>query len=493
MFKSTIKFIPFLGVLVLFLTFSPAGAGQSAPASMEFFFEEIPEQDQVLTASERDQIERQQKLPTTKRLSVARVKLDLKNQASLRINLFRDKEVIGQQSSTMEESGFFTWVGKIQGAKRSQMFIIQKDAKIIGQIWMDHELFSIYPLEQGRVMIIDVDQSKFGPDESEGAYEELLKRSQRPADPLVANAPKGHLDTADDGSELRVLIAYANFGFPGGIGNSELFGYALITSANYLYANSNIAPRVKLAYNIELFSNDSGGDLAQDLAIIKADPDIQRLRDDSGADMVVYMVADNGFGICGLADEIRADENTAFAVVNQACALPNYSFAHEMAHLQGARHDPYMDPAIYPFTYGHGYVDVPNAFRTVMAQNNECIDQMLDCLRIPYFSNPDVDYIMDPTGTAATHDNARVLDETAIDIANFRVLPDNISNGGAYVNTRQEDSIAAKNEVIMSGSIYITERGRTVIEAPSVKITGTLHAFDLSGVVGELLIHTGYK
>ncbi|MCB0300108.1 MAG: hypothetical protein KDE52_08635, partial [Calditrichaeota bacterium] len=42
------------------------------------------------------------------------------------------------------------------------------------------------------------------------------------------------------------------------------------------------------------------------------------------------------------------------------------------------------------------------------------------CLRVQHFSNPDVNYFGNTTGSNATHDNARVIDETAFTMANFR-------------------------------------------------------------------------
>ena len=54
-----------------------------------------------------------------------------------------------------------------------------------------------------------------------------------------------------------------------------------------------------------------------------------------------------------------------------------------------------------------------------MAYNDECSDLGYNCTRIQYWSNPDIDYLGDPTGTAAD-DNARCLDSTAYTVANFR-------------------------------------------------------------------------
>ena len=69
--------------------------------------------------------------------------------------------------------------------------------------------------------------------------------------------------------------------------------------------------------------------------------EVQGLREQTGADIVALLIDNNE--ACGLAADILANEATAFAVVNQSCAVDNVSFAHELGHLLGARHDPDTD------------------------------------------------------------------------------------------------------------------------------------------------------
>ena len=142
---------------------------------------------------------------------------------------------------------------------------------------------------------------------------------------------------------------------------------------------------------------------------------VKQHRDKGGADLQVLII--NKSDYCGLADAILATEETAFAIVHYNCATGYYSFAHELGHLMGARHDEETDPTLPPFPYGHGYRDHMK-WRTIMAYN--CPQS---CNRIQYWSNPNVMYGGEPMGIVNRSDNARVLNETATTMASFRKRP----------------------------------------------------------------------
>src|SRR5699024_1594042 len=103
-------------------------------------------------------------------------------------------------------------------------------------------------------------------------------------------------------------------------------------------------------------------------------------------DLVVLLVNDSE--ACGRANAIGASKGGAVVAVNYSCATGYYSYAHELGHLFGARHDRAVDDTDTPYQYGHGYVDPNDSWRTVMAYGNACGG----CSREPYWSNPDVNY-----------------------------------------------------------------------------------------------------
>jgi len=146
---------------------------------------------------------------------------------------------------------------------------------------------------------------------------------------------------------------------------------------------------------------------------------VQTLRNTYGADMVSLVV--QNADACGLAADILATAPTAFQVTaRDGCMTGYYSFAHEFGHLQGARHDLYVDPNTTPYAYGHGFVSPSKGFRTVMAYNNRCSDFGFDCTRLPFFSNPNKTYTGAATGVVGKSENYKVLNQTALTVANFR-------------------------------------------------------------------------
>ena len=127
--------------------------------------------------------------------------------------------------------------------------------------------------------------------------------------------------------------------------------------------------------------------------------EIHQLRDLYRADVAV-LVVDDRHG-CGLATRVGADADEAFAVVHHACAVRDFTLAHELGHLIGASHD---------LGYANG-----TQWRDIMSLTDSCGG----CPRVPVWSNPNVLVRGEPAGTAK-RDNARVIAEGAARVAAFR-------------------------------------------------------------------------
>ncbi|MDX2412413.1 MAG: zinc-dependent metalloprotease family protein [Woeseiaceae bacterium] len=134
---------------------------------------------------------------------------------------------------------------------------------------------------------------------------------------------------------------------------------------------------------------------------LMVDP-VKALRIAEEADLVVMIVKD-GLGYCGYAMhpdypkypiELYGDQyksNAAFAVVDESCALPQSSFAHEIGHLLGMKHERFNQLGGVDNFCGYGYPVMrmrrPIA-QTVMAYDDYCDYRGVSCSRVPYFSIP---------------------------------------------------------------------------------------------------------
>lgn len=201
-----------------------------------------------------------------------------------------------------------------------------------------------------------------------------------------------------------------------------------MTETNASYLNSGIAQRVRLVHAEEVSyvetSSTSSAAFNAALTCIQSTTDgcldaLHSTRDTHGADLVSLWIENSGS--CGLG-YFNTSASYAFSVVARTCVTGYYSFGHEMGHNMGAHHDPYVEASTTPRTYQHGTTNAAAAspWRTVMAYNNACTAAGVSCTRIPYWSNPNVNYGGADMGDATTRDNHRVLNETAYAVANFR-------------------------------------------------------------------------
>lgn len=308
---------------------------------------------------------------------------------------------------------------------------------ILGHIWSASGAVYEIKANGADATVRQVDTSRF-PDCG------LTEQELAHADPLL-DAPTEGVVCVDDGSEIRIFVAYtpASLAGIGGPAQMGAFANMCIAATNQAYANSGINTRAVLAGVSVVELTESGdGHLDRDRLTNPNDgfaDNIHELRNQARAD-VVSTILENISGACGVANFSmtfgpNAHPGLAFNVTRRDCAVSNLSFPHELGHNQGSRHDRAADPSNGAYTYSHGFIAPNSAFRTVMATSN------LAPPRIPYFSNPDVMFGGQPTGIADgspnSADNARSINNTAIYVANFRVdecVPPGDLNQDSHVN-----------------------------------------------------------
>jgi hypothetical protein len=295
-------------------------------------------------------------------------------------------------------------VGQIAGLPDGTSTVAVNGDSVTGSIQTDSGLYRIRPLGGGAHAIFKVGRFPY---EHPPSIERLRDQGARDLPPFE-RVPEA--DTSV--TEIVVLVAYTP-AVEAKVADVKGLVDLAFAETNASYKNSDIYIRLVQARSAPLkVDYQEAGSHDEDLEALKNPSDgkmddVHQVRNQTKADIVVLLI-DNG-QYCGLASQIFANKDAAFAVVYHDCATGYYSFAHEIGHLQGARHNPEADPSIIPFSFGHGFMDRAHKRRTVMSY--DCPD---GCPRLPEWARPT------EWGTRELHHDALVLNSTRRYVASFR-------------------------------------------------------------------------
>jgi peptidyl-Asp metalloendopeptidase len=307
----------------------------------------------------------------------------------------------------------FVWRGNVENQKAAPdkrsgaaTFVVQ-DGRITGTVIVGPDVYLINPLGNGLHAIVKTNPSVYPAEHPPGTApkandapeippqrEGLLQNQSVPViRAMVLYTPAVRKALQQYGSDPDVLATMA------------------IESTNLASKNSNVRMSVNLVKSEEIAYVEK--DFPSDLAMLRTSAWVKTERDAAKAHVVFLLTTVSDY--CGLSDVILADKSNAFAVINYICAVGNFSLAHEFGHLLGLRHERAVDKDDRPFRNGHGYV-YKSQWRTIMATRKACAS----CPRIPFWSNPSVNYNGVPAGTKDHEDEADVINDTAPIIAGFQ-------------------------------------------------------------------------
>ncbi len=346
-----------------------------------------------------------------------------------------------QKSVTYRDHDDYSWAGSLIGAPGRISIVVNHDM-ITSIMRIDGQTFVIYPLDEGLHVLAQLKTSYFPKDCAREFREDEIHESG-PDDPkniedpvngklnLDGNdSPDGFIIAAD--CRVRLLVAFTD-DVDGAYADPHSLVQGSIDDHNQANANSEVNHRVELARSMRVNYDESSDSVELYVEHFEgtSDGNMDEIHDDRAlfdADVCVLITLSGG-GFCGFASGIGSEYETAFCVAAAGCAIDNHTFAHEVGHIHGCRHDPYVDPNEDPDPFAHGYVYNTNAakWRTIMAYNDQCdcSDEAFPCPpsdqrdtpgepvceRQQNWSTPDVTLDGVPMGTEKLHKNERLLDQ----------------------------------------------------------------------------------
>lgn len=227
--------------------------------------------------------------------------------------------------------------------------------------------------------------------------------------------PQSGTTETDSGSVIDVLVAYtATARAASDDIEAEIeLGF---DQTNLALTNSGVNFQYRVVETIEVNYTESSTLLADlyDLEDSSTFAEARALGVTYGADLFNLWVSSSQAGVAGIAYMPGQ-----YSVVGLDYAVSNLTLAHELGHNIGATHDRDNAGSSGVYSYCYGYQEPSSAFRTILAYN--CAGA--GCPRVPYFSNPSVNYQGSPTGVDASSgssaDNHLCFNNRAVATASF--------------------------------------------------------------------------
>jgi hypothetical protein len=379
------------------------------------------------------------------------------------LNLFPDAVFTATQEEIRPtDSGGYIWDGTLSGVDFGTFKMVINNGQALGRVQSLFANYVINPVGGDLYQIQEVDIPALT-----RQAESINDAVPPPASfaGVLAQADPPPPTGGDDASIIDVLVIYSPAALAARGGQTGMNNLILWAEddTNQAYADSLINQRINVTGQAQVAFPRTNSLTILEQMQRQGDgfmDQIHIFRDQARADLVMMILDETDLtdSLCGLAylqtSVVNAFESFAFGLVVESCVLGNFSFAHELGHNMGARHDWFVDPDTTPYAFAKGFVNPGTTsstrWRTIMAYNNRCVVSGFNCTRLMRFSNPDVlsgsAWGNSPTGVSGglqPSDNALALDLTALNTANFRdsSIPDDFNSARDVTGSNYTDTV----------------------------------------------------
>lgn len=303
--------------------------------------------------------------------------------------------------------------GHVRSDDLSRLSLVITDQHLLGTLNTATETIEFMRIQDGVSVVVEVEHRRYPEERRPGAAHKQPEFESFPHPEALEIIPTGgaielpepfdgvpYADTDYEASEITVLAVASDDEFACDAEWLEDMEDAYTANLDEVfdsYATSNVVFRC-------VDVPEDWHDLEEARKHIMNDGDMIDMRQAADADIVVMLLAD-GLGYCGysMAPEypgypINATwtpfyaAHGAFAVVADECALGNFSFAHEIGHLLGMKHERFSEKGGVSNFCGYGYpvmLGCKPVARTIMAYDGFCtFINGVTCKRAPWFSIP---------------------------------------------------------------------------------------------------------
>lgn len=372
------------------------------------------------------------------------------NSLSFTLPNYKCKLEFVYKNSVYKSSNEFSWYGEIKGDGESEcsfgsIHYVKRNGKTFGQIEVGNDTYEFIDIGDKKHLFYQINENSFK--DADCGVDNNTKKAK-----FESSDFQNQRVTCPGRNMVSILVLYTP-NAENTVADIDITAQLSVDQMEQAFQNSHIYQNLIELELVDVlpFAFTESGPAWQDIGIFASDPAAQTLRANNDADLVL-LLTDTSYGsTLGIVEDFGPSFNGAYALVQAPSAHSKKVFAHEAGHLLGGRHD--NDPT---GTIEHGYT-----FRkwflgkkrgTIMVSGGGVKDKN----RILHFSNPDVAFNNEDTGTHDENDNETHFENTGPIISQF--FPNNLPPFDAEISG--PDKVCASNP-----SVYL-ESELTCGEAP---------------------------